>query len=192
MTIKKLPHKKKKRRPARELYGGIDPGTKGWMTVYNGRKIVYEDKLPWLDREPDLTDLVRYFYRWKLKGVQFVYIEEQAPFGKDTAVTSFSLGAGYWALQAILTTLKIPYATITSTAWRKELGIKKPSARRGKKKVNPTTIKKKIKARSIAAAQKLAPGHDFRTSDKWNSVPNDNKAEAFLLSVVAYRRHGRA
>lgn len=201
--------RKKGAKRKRALYGGIDCGKKGWMILYDGTKVIAADPLPWLDRDPDLTDLVRYFKRWKSLGVEFVFIEDQQVFGQDTAVSAFSLGGGFWTLQAIMAALEIPFATITSAEWRKGVGIKIPTSKTLSKLKGKLTKKrkaerakarriikaardKKLKARSISTAQRLQPGYDFRTSSAWNSVPNDNKAEAFLMSVVAYRRHGRA
>ena len=169
-----------KRRPRGPRFGGGDPGKDGWLVVYDGRKIIQADRIPWLDRVPNRAELRRIFLEWKDLGVVLGAIEHQQTIGKQSASGAFSLGRGYEALLMGLEFSEIPYEEPTPKIWKPSMGVKTPSSKA------PALRKKILKQRAIARCQALLPGYDLKATARCKG-PDHNKAEACLLAVYAQR-----
>lgn len=165
--------------------------------------------IPYLDGEPDLGRLVKIFRAMRYKGVKFTVVEEQHVFYKQGAVSAWTNSAGYMAIKACLAWSGIPYAILKPEVWKREMNLpaKKVQAKlpprpltkskkkqeaweKACKKAKDRALNKTKKARkdvSCATAQRMQPGYDFRSSPRARK-PHDGKCEAFLLSVIAYRR----
>lgn len=176
-----------KRRPkpsTRANFGGIDPGKRGFLVVYDGKTIVRADPMPFLGKEPDTATLRRILAEWSRLNVVYTILEKQQPFARDTAVSAFAIGRAYGHLEMILATSNLPHEIVAPADWKRRLKIPIPKAKKDRDK--------KLKALATAKAQRLGPSIDFRANTEPGSrcrVAHDGKVEAFLLAVLAYRTH---
>lgn len=208
MAVKKISRRKK----GRSLWLGVDPGKTGYITAYDGERIVASWPLPWLGDEPDLDRLFKMFWALRLAGAVHAFVEHQQTFGKESAKAGFTMGGGYIALKAALKAAGIPFETQIPDQWKKAMGIPAPTVPkvpkalprpgRGATKQVKAEYKKregdrgraqrarKAKRKEIACrvGQELAPGHDFRESSRCRT-PHSGKVESFLLAVFCYRTH---
>ena len=169
-----------RRESLRTRFGGADPGRDGWLVVYDGRKVVQADRIPWLARIPNRAEIRRIFLEWKDLGVALACVELQQTIGKQSAAGAMTMGRGYEALLMGLECAEVPAEEPDPTLWKPRMGIRttKPKA--------PALRKRLLKERSVARCQALIPGYDLRATPNCKG-PDHNKAEACLLAVYAQR-----
>ncbi len=201
---------RKLREKGAALYLGIDPGKEGYLSAYDGSRIVASWPLPWLGSEPDLDRLFKMFWALRLAGAVHAFLEHQQTFGKESAKSAFTMGAGYVALKAAAKAAGIPLEVRIPDQWKKEMGIPAPTtpkvpkalSKPGKKapSAEKTAYKERERARGQAqrarkakrkeiacrVGQELAPGYDFRANARCRT-PHSGKVESFLLAFLCYR-----
>lgn len=196
------------------LYVGVDPGKQGFICIYDGDGIIRAMWAVPYDKggKPNRTRLVKMFRVLRLRGVRFVLIEEQHVFYKQGAVSAWTNCAGYQSLLMCLDWSGLNYKVITSTAWKRAVGLPVPDVpmpelpseptKGGKKALKAwekkvASIKGKVSRQKKALRKQFAidmaedeyPGFDFRLNDKPKTKPHDGKCEAFLLAKLARTMH---
>lgn len=213
----------------RELDLGIDPGKEGWITAYDGKRIVGQWPIPWIGSEPDLFKIDKLFAALKKAGATHASLEKQQTMGRESPKGAFVAGGGFWVLKTFLYLHEIKYDEPRPQDWKKAMGLptantpleplpKKPKKPRVPKRNRTPAHKKalvewekamadwryesasiektrsaqrraastKRKNSAIQMAKRLAPGHDFRATER-SKKPHDGKCESFLLAVHSRR-----
>lgn len=172
------------------IYLGIDPGKKGFFALLNADANVVEEyaKIPTYSvgkskREYDRAALKKLIAGYaKYKNVRAV-VEVQGVRPNQGASSGFTTGYGYGLLVMALEGV-IPYTEVRPHNWKKFMGITLPAdATKGLSKDAKT---KRLKAKSVAEAQRLFINNDF--IPKGCFVPNGDYAEATLLALYGYRK----
>ncbi len=164
-----------------KTYIGIDPGSKGYITVIKGQDIDFLSIA-----ENDYYDVVLYLKNAAvLSGGEIVCCMESihAVFGSSAKAT-FSFGETFGVLQGLLIALGIPYHLVPPKTWQKEMWItedKVYKSKDGKKSINN-------KPTSINAARRLFPDVDFRRTPKCKNM-DDNKCDATLICEYGRRKN---
>ena len=140
---------------------GIDPGKTGAIAfLYNsGDKDFFAEvhDMPMYGKEVNawaLAELFREFPPFH------TYIESQNSF-KMGRQTAFMYGGGYFAIQAILATLKLPYSKVSPAKWKKHFNLKGGD-----------------KAASCRKAAQLFPNN----ADDFKNQKDHGRAEALLIA----------
>lgn len=203
---------KSRRRSTPPRFAGIDPGKEGVITVLNEKGgILTQWWIPYLGDRINYPQLGRMFAAMKRCGVRLIFLEEQHAFHKEGPKGAFTNGAGYGALCAMLAVVGIPYEIVKPEDWKRSAKIPVPSVPKAKLPPKPATkaklkawekkvkrikdkrsreVKKRRKELSIARAQALQPGYDFRRSTRAR-VPHDGKCESYLLAREAWKQARR-
>lgn len=168
----------KKRRGSGLLYGGIDPGRDGFLVVSDGSYPIRADRIPHVNKEVNYSRLLELFRVWERLDVSLVVLEAPQIIGRGSPLTGLSMGIGFGALRMGLEAVGISVKPMRPSAWQKVLKITGPKLGSAEDK------RRKLKAKKIKVAQGLAPGYDFRASERSTKL-HDGKAEAYLMSVVA-------
>lgn len=144
-----------------ETIVGIDPGLKG------GIAILYRDDLavhpmPLIDSNWTwLREICRAYE-------PSAFIEKVHSMPKQGVASTFKFGMGYGFLRGLLAGWSVPVNLVTPQAWQKTILA-------GENKDDK-------KAASVAVAQRMFPGVDFRASDRCRK-PSDGMAESALIAL---------
>lgn len=158
-------------------YIGIDPGSKGFITVHSddGYQFVsIEENTP-----PELGR--------KLAGIRDRYpdalavMEEVHAIYGSSAKGTFSFGEIFGLLQGLLIATRIPYHLVQPKEWQREIWVNAD-------KVYKSGAKVDTKATSLNAAQRLFPDIDLRRTPACRKV-DDNKVDSLLLAEFARRKN---
>jgi len=180
------------------LFGGIDPGRKGFFALYDGSDIVESSPIPMIpsSKSYDLLGISEVLNGWSEIGVQFVILEDQRPMPREGPMGAFALGDGFGIIKMGLHMAAIPHEIWRPGQWKKEMKIPAP-AKKSPPKGADNAVKNRIKrensnatkAISISTAQRLLPNIDLRRTEDCRT-PSSDKAEACLMAIFAYRKHG--
>lgn len=164
-----------------KTYIGIDPGSKGYITVIKGQDIDFLSIA-----ENDYHDVALYLKNVTTlaEGGCVCCMESiHAVFGSSAKAT-FSFGETFGVLQGLLIALGIPYHLVPPKTWQKEMWItedKVYKSKDGKKSIDN-------KPTSINAARRLFPDVDFRRTPKFKNM-DDNKCDATLICEYGRRKN---
>lgn len=164
-----------------KTYMGIDPGSKGCVTVMDGGGIRFFSLRDMTERETaELFGKVG-----KADGGAAAVMEEvHAVFG-SSARSTFSFGETYGMLKGLLVAAGIPYSLVPPKTWQAEIWASDDKVYRykrdGKKMVD-------TKATSINAARRLFPGLDLRRTERCSRI-DDNIADSLLICEYGRRRN---
>lgn len=167
---------------------GIDPGSKGFLSLYNGQKWYY-----YAISDYDLNGLSKIIKDCKALYPDMICIIEEihAVFGSSAKAT-FSFGETFGKLQALIIAHNIPLHYVQPKEWQKEMWSNKDLVVNYKKVVikGKETTRKEVdtKATSYNAARRLFPDIDFRKSERCKSF-DDNKVDATLIAEYARRKN---
>lgn len=157
-----------------KVYIGIDPGSKGFITVI-------EDYAPSFFALADHTVLeVSDFLRsFKGRNVHCVMEEVHAIYG-SSAKGTFSFGESFGLLKGLLIANEIPYTLIPPKKWQKEIWVHSDEViDRGKIATKQT---------SVNAAIRLYPRVDLKRTPACKGI-DDNKVDSLLIATYALRRN---
>lgn len=170
------------------VYIGIDPGSKGFITLANGSSFSFfsiEDN-DFYKLGDILKDIKETF-----QDVVCAIEDVHAIFG-SSAKSTFSFGEINGVLKGLLIANKIPYHLVPPKKWQseiwefndlvvsyKDIVVKGKDVR--KKEIN-------TKKTSLNAAKRLFPNVDFRKSSRCKK-PDDNKIDSLLLAEYARRKN---
>lgn len=158
-------------------YLGIDPGSKGFITVHG------DDGYTFISIEENTPrELGRQLaaIRDRYPDVLAVMEEVHAIYG-SSAKGTFSFGEIFGLLQGLLIATRIPYHLVQPKEWQKEIWVNAD-------KVYKTGAKVDTKATSLNAAQRLFPDIDLRRTTACRKV-DDNKVDSLLLAEFARRKN---
>ena len=139
---------------------GIEPGKTGaiaFLYSKDATPFVEIHDMPMLDKEVNswaLADLFREFTPTS------TYIESQNSF-KMGRQTAFMYGGGYFAILAVLATLKLPYKKVSPAKWKKDFRLKGGD-----------------KAASCRVASELFPDN----ASDFKNAKDHGRAEALLIA----------
>ena len=102
-----------KRRNKKPLIAGVDPGATGGVCFYD----LENERVVHVASMPDPEGFIEIFKQYK-KQLKIVFVERQWAHSKQGLVSAFTLGTHYGILQGILTTLKIPFVTVSPQSWQ--------------------------------------------------------------------------
>lgn len=102
-----------KRRNEKPLIAGVDPGATGGVCFYD----LENERVVHVASMPDPEGFIEIFKQYK-KQLKIVFVEKQWAHSKQGLVSAFTLGTHYGILQGILTTLKIPFVTVSPQSWQ--------------------------------------------------------------------------
>ena len=171
-----------------KVYIGIDPGSKGFVTIQKKGEFEY---IPIEDNDLyQLSDKIREI-RLKNANIACVMEETHAIFG-SSAKSTFSFGFNNGYLIGLLCANKIPYTLVPPRQWQKEMWENKDMVVSYK----TTTVKGKIvtkkdvntKQTSINCCKRLFPTLDLRKSERAKKI-DDNKVDSILLCEYARRKN---
>lgn len=181
-----------------KIYGGIDPGAKGYISTYVDGKFI-NTPIPKIGDRVNVRELASVIENIALnanelgKGLHFVIEDVHAVFGSAAGAT-FAFGKICGLLEGMLIAFKIPYTAVQPKVWQKELWqgvkpVKKPLTEKQKKagRLNGQVDTKKT---SLLAAQKLFPEIDFFVTEKGNKSKNfdDNLVDSVLICEYCKRK----
>lgn len=169
------------------VYIGIDPGSKGFVSVLrdNGEREFYAiadgDKLALANFIMGQTN--------KYSGQIHAIMEEIHAVYGSSAKATFAFGEMFGFLKGILTAAHIPYTLIQPKFWQKEIWQNqdmvynyKPGKDGESRKVIDT------KNTSYNAARRLFPDLDLRKSERCKNF-DDNKVDSILITEYARRKN---
>jgi hypothetical protein len=148
---------------------GIDPGITGGICLMNQigeiqqcvpMPVYFAGKSTEYDRDGIKANIIL---------ADVVYIEKSQSMPKMGSKAMFNYGMGYGTLLTILWSLKIPYQEVRPMTWRKVMLADMPKEKENKK------------GPSIKRAMQLAPGYDFRKSERCKK-PHNGMVEAYLIA----------
>lgn len=145
-----------------DLWGGIDPGSKGAMAVTDGKGFV--DFI--LFEKATERDIYLWAERYKSR-IRWVLLEQVSAMKGWGVSSTFKFGMSYGAMRMLLTALGVPWETITPVPWMNEMKC------RPKKKADKSKMTQK------AAAQRLFP---------WVTRITKDNCDALLISECSRRR----
>ena len=159
-------------------YIGIDPGSKGYITIYNAEKGNYHISIA--DHSFSEIGMMLGRVKEKYPDVFAVMEEVHAVYGSSARGT-FSFGEVFGLLQGLLIATKIPYHLVQPKEWQKEIWINAD-------KVFKTAHTIDTKATSLNAAERLFPGYDFKRTPACKKA-DDNKVDSMLICEFAKRKN---
>lgn len=172
------------------VYMGIDPGSKGFISIinHNEEKRIVEF---YSILDLDFYELSELFAEIKAKypNIRCVMELVHALHG-SSAKSTFSFGEINGLLKGLLIANKIPYHLVQPKKWQNEIWDFKDMVITYKDVlVKDKVIRKKdvnTKQTSINAAKRLFPNIDFRKSERCKNI-DDNKVDSILLSEYGRR-----
>jgi crossover junction endodeoxyribonuclease RuvC len=162
---------------------GIDPGASGACAS------LLDDSLdaipmPWFPLVGlDAKGLIEWLPDGK--ACRHVYIEEMSVRPGQSAQAVRTSAVNWGRLVGILEALRLPYTVVRPQTWRKAMDCGIPSGG------TPAERTRLLKSRSVARAQQLWPGHNFKRTDKCK-VAHDGMCEAALIALYGRRSSGSA
>lgn len=156
-----------------KTYIGIDPGSKGFITVI-GEEITYKSIAD--STRLELSDFLSQF---KNQDVACVMEEVHAIFG-SSAKGTFNFGEIFGLLQGLLIANEIPYTLIPPKVWQKEMWTHSDEV-----KLNGKIDTKKT---SINVATRLYPREDLKRTPSCKLI-DDNKVDSLLIATYAKRKN---
>lgn len=150
------------------LYAGIDAGKNGALAIISDGFIldmVVFDEQQYVNRLKELSN------KSEAYGGCICCLEEVHAMPGQGVTSMFSFGQNFGFIQGLLKAYGIPYELVRPQKWKKFFGI---------------TADKNT---SIAVAERLFPGTDFRKSERARK-PHDGMCEALLLAEYARRNFG--
>lgn len=170
------------------VYMGIDPGSKGFITVMHENGIIF-----FSIEDNDFYRIGDVFREIKesFPNVVCVMEEVHAIFG-SAAKSTFSFGEINGLLKGFLIANKIPYHLVQPKKWQSEIWENKDMVVTYKDIVirGKATKKKEVntKQTSINAAKRLFPNIDFRKNERCKNI-DDNKVDSLLIVEYARRKN---
>ena len=157
----------------RNVYIGIDPGSKGYACFYYPATDSYEH-VPLSDTDHLRTELEAA----KVVGNVMALVENVHALPKQGLSSTFKFGFNVGLSVGMLIALGIPYSMVIPSKWQKEMW--EPGDR--------FTVGGKVltKDTSFRAARRLHPGMNFRRTDKCKTF-DDNMVDATLICDYARR-----
>ncbi len=155
---------------------GIDPGSKGFITLRRGAETEF-----FSIAEHHIAEAGAYLRRVKEESADIVVAMEEvhAIFGSSAGAT-FAFGEIFGVLQGFLIALCIPYHLVPPKDWQAEIWVKGDKVYSSGRRVD-------TKATSINAARRLFPDIDLRRNANCLKA-DDNKADSLLISEYARRK----
>lgn len=170
------------------VYLGIDVGSKGFITLNNGREYQF-----YSIADNDIYQLSDIF-----KGIKDEYpnivcvMEEIHAIHNSSAKATFAFGEINGILKGLLMANKIPYHLVQPKVWQKEMWDNKDLVVAYKTivKKDKTITKKEVntKQTSLNAAKRIFPNIDFRKTERCKN-PDDNKVDSLLIAEYARRKN---
>lgn len=148
-----------------EFYMGVDPGTKGGITILKGTGEVVTNL-----RFSKVTDkdITQFFQDYGL--IDFCVLEKVHSFPGQGVSSTFKFGESYGKIQGFLAAFSIPYEHTTPRSWQKALSITKKS-----KSESATQWKNKLKG----IAERLFPSEKIVLEN----------ADSYLIAEYCRRKH---
>lgn len=158
----------------KDIYIGIDPGSKGFCCIWYGDSGHYAH-YPLFEGKRLNPELVRECQSISKMGWKVMALVEQVHSMPGQGVAStFSFGTNYGIVLGMLEALGIPFSTCTPGRWQKAMCEAVDKAAN-------------TKLTSYNAARRLLPNMDFRKSERSRTY-DDNKVDATLICLYAQRR----
>ena len=169
-------------------YIGIDPGSKGFITIrYEDGKFKF---IPLEGCDFHMLDLELTMLK-ESKDVFAIMEEVHAVFGSSAKAT-FAFGEINGMLKGLLIATGIPYQLIQPKQWQKEIWINQDMVVEYKKVtvkgVEQTRKDVNTKQTSYNAARRLFPSIDLRKNERCKNF-DDNKVDSLLICEYARRKN---
>lgn len=168
-------------------YIGIDPGSKGFLTVMNDCGVYAHHSIA----SGDMLDVMNFIQKIKEESkepVKAIMEETHAIFGSSAKAT-FAFGEINGYLKGALTALHIPYTLIQPKLWQKEIWQNQDMEHVTKTDKNGKTKKMvNTKQTSYNACRRLFPDIDVRKTEKCKNF-DDNKVDSILIAEYARRKN---
>ena len=168
---------------------GIDPGREGYVTAWDGKRILGQWPIPWLGDEPDIDRLDRMFTTLRRAGAVHATLEHQQTFGNQGSLKgAFTAGGGYIALKFALRINGIPYEEARPQDWKKFMGIPTTAGKLPPLPKKPGKPKLPRRGRTKAQKKQLA---DWKVAMiRWTeeAEPAKRARDAALRKVKAKRK----
>jgi len=170
------------------VYLGIDVGSKGFITLNNGREYKF-----YSIADNDIYQLSDIFKRIKEEYPNVVCVmEEIHAIHNSSAKATFAFGEINGILKGLLMANKIPYHLVPPKTWQKEIWDNKDLVITYKtinKKGKDVSVKDvNTKQTSINAAKRIFPTIDLRRTEKCKNI-DDNKVDSLLISEYGRRKN---
>lgn len=160
-----------------KTYIGIDPGSKGYITLCADGKYSY---IPIADHS--FREIGKRLLDMKAAHPDcFAVMEEVHAVYGSSARGTFSFGEIFGLLQGLLIASGIPYHLVQPKEWQREIWINADKVFKAGRKVD-------TKATSLNAAERLLPDVDLRRTPACRK-PDDNKVDSLLICEYAKRKN---
>jgi len=188
---------------------GVDPGLKGALVLLHDGEVQDKVAIPIIGKIFDLNEFTAILEEWTdfdgdIDKDCHIFIEDvHAIFGSSAAAT-FTFGFVVGSIQAIVSTLGVPYTLVQPKKWQKVIYQGIPEMRNAPKKLTKAelvdkALGKKVrtpkakgslntKAMSLVAAKRLFPNVDLRKNTTRCTVAHDGIVDALLIADWG-RRH---
>lgn len=158
-----------------KTYIGIDPGSKGYISVIDS-----EGGHIYLSiADNTVLQVSDFLSAFRNKDVHCVMEEVHAIYG-SSAKSTFAFGEIFGLLKGILIANEIPYTLVPPKTWQKEIWTHSDEEKDGNK-IN-------TKKTSINAARRLYPREDFRRTLQCKTI-DDNKVDSLLIATYGKRKN---
>lgn len=158
-------------------YIAIDIGLKGAIVIYKNSKIVESYSMPIIGKTINikvLKDILNQHLDCKL-----IYEDLGVIFGSSKA-TAFSMGYQVGILDALATSLNIPFIKVKAKIWQKEMFQGVPELKKG--------TKRDTKGMALIACQRLFPDYKLTFSSR-ATVPHDGLVDSILIAAYSQRKN---
>lgn len=158
-------------------YIGIDPGSKGYITLSTDDGYEYISIADNSFREigKKLKDM------FKRYPDAFAAMESVHAIANSSAKGTFSFGEVFGLLQGLLIATGIPYHLVPPKEWQREIWISEDKVYKEGSRVD-------TKATSLNAAERLFPNIDLKRTPACRK-PDDNKVDSLLICEFAKRKN---
>lgn len=152
---------------------GIDPGLSGGLVLLNdNREIEFKAAMP-LNKEGEINSVALNLWLGGLSERDAIIIEDVHSIFGASAKSNFMFGKICGIIQALANTTPAAVHLIPPKAWQKKVWESSDVVLKNGKKDTKKT--------SLAAATRLAPGIDFRKSER-SKIPHDGIVDAYLIA----------
>lgn len=156
-----------------KTYIGIDPGSKGFITV------MAEEGTSFFSIADHTPLEVANFLRAHKENATCI-MEEVHALSKSAAKSTFSFGKIFGMLQGIIMANEIPYSLVPPKKWQAEIWCNSDKVKCGSKVDTKKT--------SFNAAHRLFPNVDLRRTTACKTE-DDNKCDSLLICEYARRKN---
>lgn len=157
------------------MVAGVDNGLGGGLAATDGEQLETYAMPTTQDGKHRVVDPQRVVWLLEQWKPELLCLEYAHAMPRQGVTSTFSTARGYGTLIGIAAALGLPLRLVRARTWQGEMLAGAPGS--------------DTKARSVAAAQRQWPSHDFRRTPRCRD-PHDGLTDAALIALWGWRHRG--